>query len=452
MKPERLILKRLLSHSYQAYIVGGAVRDIILGITPKDIDIVTSATPEQIRPLFKDFAIIDVGKAFGIITIHKDGESFEIATFRADGHSSDSRRPDSITYVQTIEEDLARRDFTCNAIAMDINNNLIDPFNGRQDIQQKLIKFVGDPLKRISEDRLRILRAYRFMSQLDFTLHAATHKAIYKATRDPNHAFTGISQERITAEFSRTLKGKNCFNTIKLMAEDGVLFLIIPELKELITPHNNPHHPETMHPWGNTIFAHTMLVLKAMCENEPASNDIDSKLVTRLAALLHDIAKPLCRANKGDYDNFVGHDTQGEQITQKIMRRMCFSNQMIKRVANLVSMHMQIFDITKTHKVAKIRRLLGVNDIENLLSLARADKANTDGETALMNVVNKYKERYPVMLPPPLVTGDDLILAGYTPDKIFKRMLDLAYNEQLRDETATKEQLMYRVVYHVKMT
>jgi len=387
MEIVNLILNRLIAQGYQAYIVGGAVRDILSGFTPKEIHIATSATPEQIRPLFTDFSISEVGKASGVLVIDKDGESLEIATFRAD-------RPGHISFGKTIEEYLAGRDFTCNAIAMDVNEQIIDPFNGRQDIQRKELRFVGDPFTRITEDCLRILRVYRFMSQLGFSIHSITYKAICQATRDPKHALLGVSQQQITSEFQKILEGRNGFNTIRLMAEDGMLFLVMPELYPLVSPHHSPHHLETMEPWGNTIFAHTMLVLKHVCEHEQEGIDADTRLVTRLAALCHDIAKPICRLNKGDHDSYHGHDLQGGKVTKKVLNRMKFPKVISNRVVNIVSKHMKIFDIIESGNVAKIRRFFSQPDIDNLIALVRADKTVSGGEKAvspLNDCVRKYR-------------------------------------------------------------
>jgi len=448
METERHILQRLIGHGFQAYIVGGAVRDIILGVQPKDYDIVTSATPDQIKEVFSDFSITEVGKAFGIVVVHKDGESFEVATFRRDGTSSDSRRPDTISYVKTIEEDLARRDFTCNAIAMDITGKLIDPHDGKRDIQQRVIRFIGDPMQRILEDRLRILRAFSFASRLQFKIYDQTYKAICKAVGDPTLALRGVSQERITAELQKAITGKDAFTAIRQMAECGLLFLIIPELAEMQSAHSSPYHQETLEPWGNTIFAHTMLVLEHICHEESANTD--TLLVLRLAALFHDIGKPECRKDKGDHDSFVGHDVVGAEMTKKIMTKMKFRHTIINRVINLVRYHMDMHDLIKTCKVTFIRKLLGRGDIEELLALALADEAatiNNIREFKLIDMVNKYRQKYPVMLPPPLVTGKDLIKAGYQPGKAMGIMLAEAYNEQLRNEKITKQGLIQKFSY-----
>jgi tRNA nucleotidyltransferase (CCA-adding enzyme) len=276
------IIKQLQFYHYQAYLVGGCVRDELMGRTPKDYDIVTNAPPNTITHLFRmEYQVIDVGKAFGITILHKSGSlnQFEVATFRKEEEFKDARHPDKIEYVKTVEEDLSRRDFSINAIALDpITGKYIDPFAGRVDIQNKKIQFVGEPKKRIEEDHLRIMRAIRFTAQLDFSFTRATYNAI-KETIDTGNPLTGVSQERITQEFSKIMVSDKPSKTLNLMRELGILEIIIPEIKEIYDcPQDFRYHQE------GDVWTHTLKVV----------DNIEPDLILRLSALFHDIGKKRC--------------------------------------------------------------------------------------------------------------------------------------------------------------
>ncbi|MDR0920573.1 MAG: CCA tRNA nucleotidyltransferase [Oscillospiraceae bacterium] len=289
-----MICHMLSGSGYEAYEVGGCVRDSWLEKTPKDYDITTNATPDQIKEVFEQFQCLDIGAAFGIITVMVEGEPFEIATFREDSKSSDNRHPDEVKFASDITADLSRRDFTMNAIAWNIAKaEYVDPFGGIDDIINKKIKFVGDPAERIKEDHLRVLRAYRFVSQLGFDLEQHTRTALMLETRRTN-ILEGVSQERITAEMNKILVGKNCFHALFLMAVDGILWEIIPELKDQLSPHNNKWHLESIDQFGNSIFTHTLLVVDSASKSLHTIHP-DHQVNFMWAALLHDISKVQCR-------------------------------------------------------------------------------------------------------------------------------------------------------------
>jgi putative nucleotidyltransferase with HDIG domain len=431
-----LICKWLHENNFSAYIVGGAVRDRIRCMQPKDYDIATNASPDQVKRIFNAFPSVDVGEAFGITIIIADGVPFEIAQFRRDIGIGDSRHPSKIETTDDILIDLSRRDFTCNAIAFDpINKIFIDPFFGKEDIIQKIIRLVGNPSQRIEEDNLRILRAFRFAATLGFTIEKKSLEAIIDFFKKGG-SFNNISQERITSEFNRLLIGKNAFEVIKLLFETKIIYSIIPELKELDTPHNSFFHTEIMEPFGNTILAHTLFVLKFACERS-------NKLEIRLAALLHDIGKNRCRENRGDHDRFLGHDLESAKMTENILKRMKNSSDIVVNTASLVKHHMALHDITKMKKVHKIRLLLGRKNIDDLLILGIADTLGTAGNNRVPNyeaakqlqeIINKYKNQFPEMLPQQIITGNDLIEAGQHPGKEFSGALQVAYNLQLNGE------------------
>jgi tRNA nucleotidyltransferase (CCA-adding enzyme) len=454
MNNAKIICKRLQDNQFQAYIVGGAVRDTIRGKAPKDYDICTNASPADIARIFPDNQILNIGVAFGITTVIFNGVPYEIAQFRKDVGVSDGRHPASIDTCDSIQDDLARRDFTCNAMALDpISGDVIDPFNGRADIDNKVIRFVGNPIDRIHEDSLRILRAFRFMSQLGFSLADDTRDAIISVfARMGKNIFEGVSQERITAEFSKIITGANAFATIKLLAEIEILDVIVPVVSLLREPHNNRFHTEVMDPFGNSILAHTLFVFQFAC----AGTD---KLVVRLAALLHDIGKSSVRSAKPDgTDRFLKHDIVGARLAHDILIAMKFDSKTVDAVSRLVLDHMNIHDIQKMRKQHKIRRMLGRRDFDDLLALGLADTLGTAGMNGVPNsveanlliaAVQQLRSQFDVMLPAPMINGNDLINAGVKPGPAFKKALDVAYNYQL-DGELKKDRLVNQALSYIR--
>jgi putative nucleotidyltransferase with HDIG domain len=437
------IIKTLKRHGHEAFVVGGAVRDIFLNKEPHDFDVATSATPDELKALFETKAI-GVGESFGIVIVN----GIEVATFRADVGGSDGRHPDEVRLVTDVREDLARRDFTMNAMAMDPTPGHflpVDPFGGLDDIQNKVIRFVGDPAERIKEDHLRVLRAIRFMSKLGFSFEANTERTIVEQFN-----LSGVSVERITKEFEKILLGDFAPRAIDFMARNGLLWKIIPELENSLGPHDSPWHLEADDFSGNSIWAHIFRVFENACEATRDDSDED-KLLVRLAALLHDVGKAFVR-EVVDYTNnpnaakfamnvhsrFLNHDKVGAKMTKEILTRMRFPTKVVDEVTELVFMHMIMHDVEKMKKVHKVRRLLGRSDIELLLKLGQADddasvnnieEVQDHGKTA--RKVAEWRAKFPEMLPRPLVTGDDLIAAGLKPGIGFKEALDKAFDEQL---------------------
>jgi tRNA nucleotidyltransferase/poly(A) polymerase len=299
-----LYLVNILENAgYEAYFVGGAVRDYLMGKEPHDFDIATSATPDVIQKIFSDqnFTFLEVGKQFGIVILYdpQTNTNFEIATLRTEDEYSDGRHPDSVKYTSDIYQDLARRDFTMNAIAYRPKlKKYIDPFRGKEDIKGKLIRFVGDPSKRIKEDRFRILRSFRFHAQLGFKLfprdkYYICHWQIFHG----KNMLHGVSTERVREEFSKILLSPFAAETLNEMAQTGVLFIICPELREIYRePHFSEWHQEIWEQeiWENepvpTIWGHTLLVVQ---EGTKILGEIplEHKLPFMLACLFHDIGK-----------------------------------------------------------------------------------------------------------------------------------------------------------------
>jgi tRNA nucleotidyltransferase (CCA-adding enzyme) len=300
----REICRILTESGYDTFFVGGCVRDMILERQPKDYDIATACKPSEIQNIFSKlgYQTLEIGKAFGIITVVVENEPFEIATFRED-LGSDGRHPDEVSFVSSITTDLSRRDFTINAIAYDpLTCTYIDPFNGKKDVEEKIIRFVGDPEERITEDYLRILRAFRFASTLSFKIEKDSLEAInYIVERDDNF-LSSLSMERISEEFRKILIGDGAILVLDNFITNKLLFKIIPELERQLEPHNSPRwHNETWDNLGQIILSHTMQVMCPAINRTKHPNlgvNDDDKFIIRMGALLHDISKFICARNK----------------------------------------------------------------------------------------------------------------------------------------------------------
>ncbi|MCJ7691441.1 MAG: CCA tRNA nucleotidyltransferase, partial [Clostridiaceae bacterium] len=297
----KIILDTLKNNGYESYIVGGSVRDFVMGLSmPKDYDIATSAMPEEIIRLF--LKTIPTGIKHGTVTVMLNGEGYEVTTYRIDGQYLDNRRPEAVTFVSNLKEDLARRDFTINALALNVEDDVIDYFGGLDDLADKIIRAVGEPNKRFQEDALRMLRAIRFAARLEFHIEEKTLEAI----KVNCNLILNISSERIRDELSKMLLSNNSGVALRLLEETKLLGFILPELQKAVGFNQlNPHHDKD-------IFNHTLSVV----ENCPLSLNL------RVAALLHDIAKPDCfTLDKSGVGHFYGHDKKSVMLTQQILKR-----------------------------------------------------------------------------------------------------------------------------------
>jgi poly(A) polymerase len=424
----KTVCKQIQDNGFRAFFVGGCVRDTMLGKTPKDIDIVTNADPDYIHEIFKGEKVLDMGKAFGIVTVVIKGVPFEIATTRSDVGGHDSRHPGYVIMGCDIETDLARRDFTMNAIAFDpLTEGMVDPFNGVSDIQAGIIRFVGDANQRIKEDHLRVLRAVRFCSQLGFEIDDFAIDAMKGVSLD------GVSAERIQAEMAKILTGKNAVAALRIMRDTGILWKVFPDLEHQLEPHNSPYHQESDET-GNSIMAHTFKVVESMAARCVGETN-ETRLVLMLSALLHDIGKPFVRESRGDHDRFMKHDIVGAKMVEKLLTDAKWPAHIVKIVAKLVRSHMMVHDLTKIKKVWKARELMGNQDFPLMMKLGMADEEATVNDLgtqgALQKAIDSWNSRFPVMLPEPLVTGMDLILAGCEPGPKFGEALRQARINQL---------------------
>ncbi|MCK4592387.1 HD domain-containing protein [Candidatus Parcubacteria bacterium] len=366
-KEIRSIIEKLEKSGFEAYVVGGPVRDFLLEKMPKDWDVTTNAKPEEIQKVFPESFY---NNKFGTVTvINKDAKdeslkNVEITTYRIDVGYSDKRHPDAIKFTPSLEEDLARRDFTVNAMALRIKNQesriknyeIIDLFGGREDLKSKIIRAVGDPGARFNEDALRMLRAIRFSSQLGFEIEKNTFKAIQKN----NSLLKFISQERIRDEFEKIILSDRAYEGIEFLRVSGLLSFIVPELEKGIGVSQNRHHIYT-------IYEHLILSLKH-CPSK--------KLEVRLAALFHDIAKPQTKAGIGPDSTFYNHDLVGAKFARKILTRLKFSNKTIEKVSLLVKNHMFYYNVDEVSE-AGVRRLIrrtGKENLKDLMDLRIADR------------------------------------------------------------------------------
>lgn len=342
----------LQSAGFEAYAVGGCVRDSLLGKTPNDWDITTSAKPEDMKSVFADFHCIDTGIKHGTVTVVIDGEPLEITTFRLDGEYEDNRHPKSVTFTSDLGADLGRRDFTVNAMAYSKKTGTVDLFGGQNDLKNKIIRCVGDPDRRFNEDALRILRVLRFASALDFEIEEKTAQSLLK-----NRALLGnISEERIAKELLKLVCGKGAKRILTDFAP--VLFEILPELQPMYkNSHDNPHH-------CYDIYEHTLIAVES----------IDPDPTLRFAMLLHDCGKPAVKKfDENGVAHFYGHQRISAEISAQILARLKVSNKFRDEILFLVSNHDRWELYENTEKMPRYLSKFGLDGVLNLLKVMRAD-------------------------------------------------------------------------------
>lgn len=342
----------LQSAGFEAYAVGGCVRDSLLGKIPNDWDITTSAKPEDMKSVFADFHCIDTGIKHGTVTVVIDGEPLEITTFRLDGEYEDNRHPKSVTFTSNLGADLGRRDFTVNAMAYSKKTGTVDLFGGQNDLKNKIIRCVGDPDRRFNEDALRILRALRFASALDFEIEEKTAQSLLK-----NRALLGnISEERIAKELLKLVCGKGAKRILTDFAP--VLFEILPELQPMYkNSHDNPHH-------CYDIYEHTLIAVES----------IDPEPTLRFAMLLHDCGKPAVKKfDENGVAHFYGHQRISAEISAQILARLKVSNKFRDEILFLVSNHDRWELYENTEKMPRYLSKFGLDGVLNLLKVMRAD-------------------------------------------------------------------------------
>jgi tRNA nucleotidyltransferase (CCA-adding enzyme) len=418
--PVILILQELNKYGHEAYIVGGCVRDRLLNIEPHDWDICTSANPDEILEIFSGETIIPTGLKHGTVTIMIGSNPYEVTTFRVDGKYTDSRRPDSVCFTDNLTEDLKRRDFTINAMAYNLSSGLIDPFNGEIDLQNNLLKCVGNPNDRFKEDALRILRAMRFAVKYGLDIENTTYEAMV-ANKD---GLKNISKERITSELEKMLSSGNNIKNLFSYCSD-IITVIIPELECCIgfDQHNRYHK--------HTVYEHILSVVD-FCDTD--------EFVIKMAALLHDIGKPSTYTEDEEgHGHFYGHPEASYEISKEILsKRLRLSNDQYNEILLLVKYH--DMDLATTRRsVKRALNKLGESTLKKWAILKFADRKDHVGflEEKVRGNLNRIEEILDIIIATHdcftikdlSVNGGDLISIGYTPGKelgdILKHLLQL---------------------------
>ena len=425
------VMERLAGRGFKAYAVGGCVRDILRGETPHDYDVNTDALPSEIKEVFSDFDTIDIGIAHGTVAVKmKSGELIEVTTFRTDGEYKDSRHPESVSFTKDINGDLSRRDFTVNSIAMDISGEIIDPFDGKGDIQRKVIRCTGDPERRFTEDALRIMRALRFSSVFDFEIEDETARAIH----EKKELLLKISPERIFSELKKLLCGKAVFRILTSFSD--VICTIIPELQASV----GFEHKSKYHMYD--VYTHTARTVESVPPDP----------VLRLTMLFHDSGKPFSYTEDGDIRHFLGHPEVSADIARTALRRLRGDGATISKVCLLCELHDRPI-IPEEKYVRRLFSKLSIEDIRLLCAVRMADSAahapdfrerGKEAETILSLAEKINDERQCVTLKDLAVNGHDIAALGFSgPDvgRILSDLLELVITEEVPNE---KEALLKR--------
>lgn len=421
-KLARRIVETLQSAGEAAYFVGGCVRDRLLGRDIQDWDVATSAPAAKVRSVFERSE--EVGAAFGVVLVHGEGATVEVATFRKDFDYQDGRRPERVTFTPLVEEDVRRRDFTINGLLYDpVGDRVLDLVEGRQDLDGELVRAIGDPLERFAEDHLRMLRAVRFAARLGFAIEAATLAAI----RQSAPAIKRIAAERVRDEFTRILTEGGARRGMELLDETGLLAEILPEVATLQGVEQSPEH----HPEGD-VWTHTLLLL----ENLPA----DASVTLAMGALLHDIGKPATFERGPDRIRFYGHVQEGVKIGEKICRRLRFSNAETEQILALIENHMRFMHVQQM-RPSKLKRFLRQPDFAEHLELHRLDCTASHGKLDNYEFAQESLAAFGEegLRPAPLVTGKSLIDNGFQAGPAFSRIIEAAEAAQLEGVFDTKE-------------
>ncbi len=417
------VVRTLRQAGHQSYLVGGCVRDLLLGREPEDFDVATDATPEQVMRLFPQ--TYAVGAKFGVVLVPVGPTSndqppttvIEVATFRSDGLYSDGRRPDQVTYTKDAKEDVQRRDFTINGLLLDPlkNDEVLDYVGGRADLAAKTIRTIGEPGHRFAEDKLRMLRAVRFAARFDYHIDSATYAAIGKFAPEVHQ----VSRERVRDELVKMLTEGRARRAFELLDGSGLLHEVLPDVEKM----KGVEQPPQFHPEGD-VWVHTLLLLAGL----PAG----CSRTLAVGALLHDVGKPPTFRVAPDRIRFDGHVEVGTKMAEEICRSLRFSNQDTEQISALVANHLRFADV-KRMKESTLKRFLRLPQFAEHLEMHRLDCLASHGDLSLYEFVREKLAATPpeAIRPAPLVTGDDLIAAGYTPGPRFKEMLRTVEDAQL---------------------
>jgi len=424
-KTAREVAHRLRAAGHIAYFAGGCVRDMVRGLAAKDFDVATNATPDIVQKIFPH--TYAVGAHFGVVVVVENGFNFEVATFRSDGAYLDHRHPVDVRFSSP-EEDAKRRDFTINGMFFDPEKNeLIDFVGGRADLEVKVVRAIGDPAARFAEDRLRMLRAVRFATVLDYKIDNQTWDALVANAASINE----ISAERIREELVKIFLSPNRVHGWELLDQSGLMRSVLPELDAM----KGCLQPEQFHPEGD-VFEHTKLMLGLLPEK------VSAPLV--LSVLFHDVGKPVtAQVDETGRIRFNEHDRIGAAMTESIMERLRFSRAEIDAVVEMVRQHMVFKDVPKM-RVAKLKRFMARPTFEEELELHRVDCASSHKMMDNYEFLLQKREEFAnePIIPPPLVRGDDLIALGMKPGPAFGEILEAVETRQLEGALKDRQQAL----------
>lgn len=420
----RRIVDVLRSHGKQAYLVGGCVRDLLLGGTPKDYDVATDAPPEEVLRLFPKAQ--KVGAHFGVVLVREDDDEVEIATFRSDHSYSDGRRPDRVEFETDPRQDVLRRDFTINALLLDPETGrVLDYVNGQEDLRRGVIRAIGVPEQRFAEDHLRMLRAVRLSARLGFAIDPPTMEAM----RRQHELIRKVSPERVRDELTRILIEGGARRGFELLSESDLLVGILPEVAAM----RGVQQPPQYHPEGD-VWVHTLIMLELM--ERPT-------ITLALGVLLHDVGKPPTFRVAPDRIRFDGHDEVGAKMAAGILSRLRYSSDEIRQVEELVRHHLRFKDAPKMRE-STLKRFLRMPHFGEHLELHRLDCLSSHRNLSNYHFVKQKIEELPeeALKPPPLITGRDLIADGFRPGPAFGEALRSVEDAQLEGRVKTREDAM----------
>ncbi len=428
------IVRVLRQEGHSAYLAGGCVRDLLLGREPADYDVATAATPQQVMKIFPEtFA---VGVQFGVVLVpvrrntsdgERDNYAIEVATFRSDGVYSDGRHPDQVQFSQDAQTDVQRRDFTINGLLLDpLSGEVLDYVNGREDLQRGVIRTIGNAHQRFAEDKLRMMRAVRFAARFEYEIENKTFAAI----RELAEQIHQVSRERIRDEILKMLTEGHARHAFELLDETGLLQQVLPEIKRM----QGVQQPPQYHPEGD-VWVHTLKLLEGL---EPGC----SKTLA-LGVLLHDVGKPPTFRVAPDRIRFDQHAEVGTRMAEEICHRMRLSNDETEQVCALVANHMRFGDV-KRMKESTLKRFFRLPRFQEHLELHRLDCLSSHRDLALYNFAREKLSSMPAeqIRPEPLLTGNDLIAAGYKPGPQFRELLTAVEDAQLEGSISTKEEAL----------
>lgn len=433
------IVATLGQHRFQAYLVGGCVRDLLLKREPKDYDVATDATPQQVMKLFPD--TYAVGAQFGVVLVPVPGAALdgnesegiqksgtvEVATFRSDIGYSDGRHPDEVRFSRDPREDVIRRDFTINGMLLDpVSGEVLDFVGGRKDLEAGIIRAIGHPERRFEEDKLRMLRAVRFAARFAYEIEPGTFAAIQSLAEQ----IRVVSRERVRDELTRMLTEGHAHRAFQLLDETGLLPHVLPEISAM----KNVQQPAEFHPEGD-VFVHTLMLLDHLPQPCPPT--------LAWGALLHDVGKPPTFRVAADRIRFDDHVEVGVKMAEEICRRLRFSNHDTEQILALIQNHMRFGHVLRM-KESTLKKFMRLPRFDEHMALHRADVLASHGNLGAYEYVQQKQNEIPpqMMQPAKLVTGDDLIAAGHAPGPKFREILNAVEDAQLEGRLHSRDQAL----------